>query len=100
MDFIGDRLFPYLGGFKKPYQDPQTIEYKVGEVFSELRNKFRSGYILRDVLEAVDGLSFNTQDARHELSELYETRIKRMGNAGRNGGEERLPPIAELAFED
>ena len=91
MDFIGDRLFPYLGGFKKPYQDPQTIEYKVGEFFSELRNKFRSGYILRDVLEAVDGLSFNTQDARHELSELYETRIKRMGNAGRNGGEYYTP---------
>lgn len=91
IDFIGDRLFPYLGGFKKPDQDPQTIEYKVGEVFSELRNKFRSGYILRDVLEAVDGLSFNTQDARHELSELYETRIKRMGNAGRNGGEYYTP---------
>ena len=63
----------------------------MGEVFSELRNKFRSGYILRDVLEAVDGLSFNTQDARHELSELYETRIKRMGNAGRNGGEYYTP---------
>ena len=91
IDFIGDRLFPYLGGFKKPDRDPQTIEYKVGEVFSELRNKFRSGYILRDVLEAVDGLSFNTQDARHELSELYETRIKRMGNAGRNGGEYYTP---------
>ena len=91
IDFIGDKLFPYLGGFKKPDQDPQTIEYKVGEVFSELRNKFRSGYILRDVLEAVDGLSFNTQDARHELSELYETRIKRMGNAGRNGGEYYTP---------
>jgi type I restriction enzyme M protein len=38
------------------------------------------------VLEIVDGLAFNTQEAKHELSDLYESRIKRMGNAGRNGG--------------
>jgi type I restriction enzyme M protein len=43
------------------------------------------------VLEIVDGLSFNTQAQRHELSELYETRIRRMGNAGRNGGEYYTP---------
>ena len=30
-------------------EDPQTIEYKVGEVFTEIKNNFRSGYILRDV---------------------------------------------------
>jgi len=42
-------------------------------VFTELRNKFRSGYILRDVLEAVDGLCLNSQAERHELCKLYET---------------------------
>ena len=36
-------------------------------------------------------LSFNTQASRHELSQLYETRIRRMGNAGRNGGEYYTP---------
>jgi type I restriction enzyme M protein len=39
----------------------------------------------------MDGLSFNTQAERHELSQLYETRIRRMGNAGRNGGEYYTP---------
>ena len=43
------------------------------------------------MLEIVDGLSFNTQVQRHELSELYESRIRRMGNAGRNGGEYYTP---------
>ena len=53
---------------------------------------FRSGYILRDVLEQVKQLSFNSQDSLHELSSLYgETRIRRMGNAGRNGGEYYTP---------
>lgn len=43
------------------------------------------------MLETLDGLSFNTQAQRHELSQLYETRIRRMGNAGRNGGEYYTP---------
>lgn len=89
--FVDQELFPHLGSFRQSAASPQTIEYKIGEVFTELRNKFRSGYILRDVLEIVDGLSFNTQAQRHELSQLYETRIKRMGNAGRNGGEYYTP---------
>lgn len=89
--FVDDKLFPYLSGFRNSDTSAQTINYKIGEVFSELRNKYRSGYILRDVLEVVDGLSFNTQAERHELSQLYETRIRRMGNAGRNGGEYYTP---------
>ncbi len=89
--FVDDELFPHLAGFRQSASGPQTIEYKIGEVFTELRNKFRSGYILRDVLEVVDGLAFNTQAERHELSQLYETRIQRMGNAGRNGGEYYTP---------
>ena len=89
--FVDGELFPYLASFRQSAEGPRTIEYKIGEIFTELRNKFRSGYILRDVLEIVDGLSFNTQAERHELSELYETRIRRMGNAGRNGGEYYTP---------
>ena len=85
--FVDGKLFPYLGAYRQSATGPRTIQYKIGEVFTELRSKFRSGYILRDVLEIVDGLSFNTQAQRHELSQLYETRIRRMGNAGRNGGE-------------
>ncbi len=89
--YVDNDLFPYLASFRQSASGPRTIEYKIGEVFTELRNKYRSGYILRDVLEIVNGLSFNTQVERHELSELYESRIKRMGNAGRNGGEYYTP---------
>ncbi|MGR3621050.1 N-6 DNA methylase [Pseudophaeobacter sp.] len=89
--FVDGKLFPYLAEFRETATNASTIEYKIGEVFTELRNKFRSGYILRDVLEDIDGLAFNTQEQRHELSELYETRIRRMGNAGRNGGEYYTP---------
>lgn len=98
--FVNNELFPYLGKFRQSATGPQTLQYKIGEIFTELRNKFRSGYILRDVLETVDGLSFNTQAQRHELSQLYETRIRRMGNAGRNGGEYYTPrPLIRAMIE-
>jgi len=88
---VDRQLFPYLARFHDRATGPGTIEYKIAEVFTELRSKFRSGYILRDVLEIVDGLAFKTQADKHELSALYETRIRRMGNAGRNGGEYYTP---------
>jgi type I restriction enzyme M protein len=91
IDFVNGRLFPYLKKFHDTAEHADTLEYKIGEIFSEVINKFRSGYTLSDALEIVDGLSFNSQRDKHELSDLYETRIKRMGNAGRNGGEYYTP---------
>lgn len=91
IDFVNDQLFPYLEGFRERASDSQTIEYKIGEIFAEIRNKFASGYNLRDVIDVIDGLRFRSQAEKHELSHLYEAKIKRMGNAGRNGGEYYTP---------
>ena len=89
--FVNDDLWPYLQGFKVRATGPQTLEYKVGEIFSEIKPKFASGYSLRDALELIDQLGFRSQAERHELSEAYEAKIARMGNAGRNGGEYYTP---------
>jgi type I restriction enzyme M protein len=91
MDFVDGELFPYLKGFKQRADNANTIEYKIGEIFSEIKNKIQSGYSLRDALEKVDLLRFRSQDEKHELSHLYEAKIKNMGNAGRNGGEYYTP---------
>jgi type I restriction enzyme M protein len=91
IDFVNRDLFPYLKTFRETAEGPDSLDYKIGEIFSEIVNKFRSGYSLRDALEIVDQLDFGSQKAKHELSDLYETRIKRMGNAGRNGGEYYTP---------
>jgi len=91
IDFVDRKLFPYLTGFKQKAEGPNTIEYKVGEVFGEIKNKIRSGYSLREILETIDILRFRSQVEKHELSALYEEKIKRMGNAGRNGGEYYTP---------
>jgi type I restriction enzyme M protein len=39
----------------------------------------------------VDELRFRSQAEKHELSHLYEAKIRNMGNAGRNGGEYYTP---------
>lgn len=91
MEFVDGELFPYLKGFKQRAESADTIEYKIGEIFGEIKNKIQSGYSLRDALEKVDELRFRSQEEKHELSHLYETKIKNMGNAGRNGGEYYTP---------
>jgi len=90
-DFVNQRLFPYLERFKQSASGPNTIDYKIGEIFGELRNKISSGYNLREIIDVIDGLRFRSQAEKHELSMLYEEKIKRMGNAGRNGGEYYTP---------
>lgn len=91
IDYVNRELFPYLQGFKQRASGPNTIEYKIGEIFGEIKNKFQSGYSLRDALELMDALKFRSQKEKHELSHLYEAKIKNMGNAGRNGGEYYTP---------
>ncbi len=90
-DFVNQTLFPYLHRFKEKADNSNTLEYKIGEIFGEIKNKIQSGYNLRDIIEHIDELRFGSQVEKHELSHLYEAKIKNMGNAGRNGGEYYTP---------
>jgi len=90
-DFVDLKLFPYLKKFKATAESPDTIQYKIGEIFNELKNKIQSGYNLREVINLVDELRFRSHAEKHEMSHLYEDKIKNMGNAGRNGGEYYTP---------
>lgn len=90
-EFANNTLFPHLSSFKQSADSPNTINYKIGEIFGELRNKLQSGYALREVVNKVDELKFLSNEDKHELSSLYEDKIKNMGNAGRNGGEYYTP---------
>lgn len=91
LTFVNQKLLPYLHGFKTKATNPHTIEYKIGEIFGEIKNRIQSGYTLREVIDLIDSLRFRSQTEKHELSHLYEAKIKNMGNAGRNGGEYYTP---------
>ena len=91
LDFVNYNLFPYLKQFNKRTDCEDSIESKIGEIFCEIRNKLQSGHTLRDVIDQVDELSFKSRKEKHQMSVLYEDKIKYMGNAGRNGGEYYTP---------
>lgn len=90
-DFVNQKLFPYFKKFKLDAENADTIQYKIGEIFSELKNKIQSGYTLREVINLINELRFGSHAEKHEMSHLYESKIQKMGNAGRNGGEYYTP---------
>ncbi len=90
-DFVNQKLFPYLHSFTQKATGSNTIEYKIGQIFGEVKNKIQSGYNMREIIDHIDELSFRSQKEKHELSYLYEAKIRNMGNAGRNGGEYYTP---------
>ena len=89
--FVDSKLFPTLRKFQETAQSAKTLEYKIGEIFAELRNKITSGYNLREVINLIDQLHFQSAEDKHEMTVLYESKIAKMGNAGRNGGEYYTP---------
>lgn len=89
--FVDQKLFPALREFQKTASSANTLEYKIGEIFAELRNKITSGYNLREIINLIDQLHFQSAEDKHEMTVLYESKIQRMGNAGRNGGEYYTP---------
>jgi type I restriction enzyme M protein len=48
------------------------MQYKVGEIFYFLDNRIESGHTLREILDIIDELSFQSQDDLFELSHIYE----------------------------
>ena len=74
IDFVGGKLFPYLKRFREPSDNPDSLDYKIGEIFSKIVNKFRSGYALRDAVEIVDQLDFDLPRAGEEVARLRPRR--------------------------
>ena len=91
IEFVNGKLFPYLKNLGQGETDNTSIKVKIGLIFAELRNKLVSGYCMRDIIEQIDGLKFQTSEQKHEMTYLYESRLNKMGNAGRNGGEYYTP---------
>ena len=67
IEFVNLKLFPYLAKFKENYE-MNTLESKIGVIFSEIRNKIQSGYNLREIIEQVDELQFQTSEQKHEMT--------------------------------
>jgi len=96
LSFLNDRLFPYLRELRG------TPEREViRQIFEEAPSKMvKSGVILRDALDVVDGIDFHASENVHTLSHLYESLLVRMGREGGMSGEFYTPrPIIKFMVE-
>lgn len=98
--FVNNKLFPYLKGFKENILELKSMKYKIGNVFEFLDNKIASGHTLREVLNIVDSLNFQSQEELFELSHVYENLLQGMGSDGGNSGEFYTPRAVIKAMVD
>ena len=92
-EYVTTELFPYLKSFANAAAaaNPKTFSYKIGAIFQFLDNKIASGHTLREVLDLIDTLNFQSSDEMFELSLVYEGLLQNMGDAGGYAGEFYTP---------
>lgn len=87
--FVNNNLFPYLRGLiGTDEKDQRTV---IAEVFHEIYNSMRSGYLLRDIVNLVNGIDFTSSDDIHTMAHLYESMLKEMRDAAGSNGEFYTP---------
>lgn len=104
-NYVNNELFPYLKGFANAAAtgaaaDPKSFTYKIGAIFQYLDNKIASGHTLREVLDIVDNLNFQSETDLFELSLVYEGLLQNMGDAGGYAGEFYTPrPVVRAMLQ-
>ncbi|HET6574691.1 MAG TPA: class I SAM-dependent DNA methyltransferase [Fimbriiglobus sp.] len=81
-------LLKYLRGFVGSAEPRQRV---VGDVFSGVQSRMESGYLLRDIINKVNGIHFASSEEIHTLGHLYESMLKEMRDAAGDSGEFYTP---------
>ncbi len=89
LKFVNDELFPYLRGLTGAGAgDSRDV---LAAVFKETYNRMLSGYLLRDVVNLVNRINFNSSDDIHTLGHLYGSMLREMRDAAGDSGEFYTP---------
>jgi type I restriction enzyme M protein len=94
----GSGLFAYLRGLQGANGgDRRDV---VATVFKGTINRMINGYLLRDVINKVNGIHFTSSDEIHTLSHLYESMLKEMRDAAGDAGEFYTPrPVVRFMVD-
>lgn len=84
----GPGLFAYLSSL---HNGPTSRKHVIASVFSRLTNRMQSGYLLRDVINSVNSLHFESQNELFTLGHLYESMLREMRDAAGDSGEFYTP---------
>jgi type I restriction enzyme M protein len=85
----GPGLLAYLRGLQGSNGDDRRDV--IASVFSGVTNRMESGYLLRDVINKVNGIHFDSTEEIHTLGHLYESMLKEMRDAAGDSGEFYTP---------
>lgn len=94
----GVGLFAYL----RSLQSTNGTERRdvIAAVFRGVINRMINGYLLRDVINKVNSIHFNSSEEIHTLSHLYEIMLKEMRDAAGDSGEFYTPrPVIRFMVE-
>ena len=95
IEFVNNDLLPTLRGLAG--NDDRLV---IAGLFAETYNRMLSGYLLRDVVNLVQGVSFHSQDEIFTLSHMYESMLKEMRDAAGDAGEFYTPrPVVRLIVD-
>jgi len=94
--FLSDDLFPYLRDLKG-----NSARSVIRGVFADAPSKMlKDGAILRDAIDAIQEVQFDTAEDVHTLSHLYESLLAKLGREGGFGGEFYTPrPVIEFIVQ-
>jgi type I restriction enzyme M protein len=98
LSFVNNELLPYLRGLTGSQEhDPRDV---LAAVFKETYNRMLSGYLLRDVIDCVNEIHFESSDDIHTMAFLYETMLREMRDAAGDSGEFYTPrPVIRFIVE-
>ena len=94
----GPGLFAYLRALLGQNGDGRRDV--IANVFRGIQNRMISGYLLRDVVNLIDGIHFNAAEEIHTLGHLYESMLREMRDTAGDSGEFYTPrPVVRFMVE-
>lgn len=97
LNFINNELFPKLKNLEIKENDKRTIILQ--GVFSDSFNYMKSGTLLRQIINELNGIDFKSSKDRHLFNDVYEQILKDLQSAG-NAGEFYTPrPVTQFIVE-
>ena len=83
LEFIDNRLFVELKNLSTASTSRRALLIK--EVFEGNNNYMKSGTLLRQVINKLNKIDFNSSEDKHLFGEIYETILKELQSAGNSG---------------
>ncbi|MDR0672944.1 MAG: type I restriction-modification system subunit M [Zoogloeaceae bacterium] len=95
----GKGLFSYLRNLAGEGGTGSQREV-IANVFMGVQNRMVNGYLLRDIVNKINGIHFSASEEIHTLSHLYESMLREMRDASGDSGEFYTPrPVVRFMVQ-